>query len=553
MLAPALLKAQWVPVFNDTSQGYIGRGWWAATSSFAGGGLDSNTVAMLWRLNAYALISSIKQGAYLSDTTKFSLTGHTHSQANITGLPDSIAAKPTRTELTTLLAGKQVVGDYLAPGDSTILRNEFLKNADSTTLKAGLLKNADSTTLKAGLLKNADSTTMKLSLLKNADSTTLKGGLLKNADSTTMKLSLLKNADSTTMKLSLLKNADSTTMKNSLIQKGDSTKHTVGGYATPTQLDLKLTTSTTKSGAFLDSNYVMMKRDSTLHSVGGYATPTQLDAKINTTDSAKYRFLWSKTGQGQARDSIRFIEGTNITLTQTGNTLTIAGPAGSGEANTASNKAGSGVGLFASKSGVDLTFKRLKATGRATVVDNTDSVTVNVDTTREVTTDGTQTISGAKTITGNVNGLVPYTYLVKSADTAYGAVAFVNLGELVFTMAASGFYEVEFHFFMVRATAATGYTVAFNFPQSPTNTAVVATGFAATAAGTDMLTTNLLDTSTDSLQQTATTVTTGEETWGRGWILNTSSTTYFQFRWHAETAANVTMKRGSYLMYRRLF
>ena len=35
-------------------------------------------------------------------------------------------------------------------------------------------------------------------------------------------------------------------------------------------------------------------------------------------------FKWSLTGQALVQDSLRFIQGSNITLTQSGNTLTIA-------------------------------------------------------------------------------------------------------------------------------------------------------------------------------------------------------------------------------------
>ena len=106
--------------------------WWNTKSG--GGGIPwSDTTAggaRRWQLPAYLLIANAKQGAYLSDTTK------------------------------------------------------FLKNADSTTLKAGLLKNADSTSERT----YSDNKYATLSaVLKNADSTTLKAGLLKNADSTTIR------------------------------------------------------------------------------------------------------------------------------------------------------------------------------------------------------------------------------------------------------------------------------------------------------------------------------------------------------------------------------
>lgn len=49
----------------------------------------------------------------------------------------------------------------------------------------------------------------------------------------------------------------------------------------------------------------------------------------------------------------------------------------SGEANTASNLAGNGVGIWKDKSGVDLRFKRLKAGDGIGITDNTDSVVIS--------------------------------------------------------------------------------------------------------------------------------------------------------------------------------
>ena len=204
--------------------------------------------------------------------------------------------------------------------------------------------------------------------------------------------------------------------------------------------------------------------------------------------------------------------------------------AGTYEANTASNLAGSGIGLYKDKSGVNLQFKRLKAGTGITLTDNTDSVTV------------------ATTVAGD-----PWTYVTRSADTTKGTVAFANIGELEFNMAANSVYEIEGKLFFTRATAANAYTVAFNLSQAPANVYVVGTGFAAVALGTDMRNENFMDTYLDSLQQTATTVTTGEFVKLEGRIDNTSTVTQFRMRWHAEIASNVTLKRGSYIKYRVLY
>lgn len=69
--------------------------------------------------------------------------------------------------------------------------------------------------------------------------------------------------------------------------------------------------------------------------------------------------------------------GTGVSLYDSGSEITISstGGVGSGEANTASN-AGTGVGVFKTKNGVDLQFKSLKAGSNITLSSTADEVTI---------------------------------------------------------------------------------------------------------------------------------------------------------------------------------
>lgn len=158
---------------------------------------------------------------------------------------------------------------------------------------------------------------------------------------------------------------------------------------------------------------------------------------------------------------------------------------------------------------------------------------------------------GDKTWQTLPGGSDPWTRIIRSSDTTKGnGTAFVNLGQLEFVMDAGGFYAVEAEIYVVRATAANGWTLAMNFSQAPSNTAIWGIGHNAAATQTI----NLIDTYLDSLAMTGTTVTTGDAPVRLyGWVLNTGSATSFRMRFHGELATNVTIKRGSELRYRRLY
>ena len=89
---------------------------------------------------------------------------------------------------------------------------------------------------------------------------------------------------------------------------------------------------------------------------------------------------------------------------------TAPGPAG-GEANTASNVGTAGVGLFKQKSGLDFQFKNLNSgSSKITLVNSTDTVDVDVDSSTFNLADfgGTLTVAkggtGATTLTGIISG-----------------------------------------------------------------------------------------------------------------------------------------------------
>lgn len=160
---------------------------------------------------------------------------------------------------------------------------------------------------------------------------------------------------------------------------------------------------------------------------------------------------------------------------------------------------------------------------------------------------------GDKTWATPAGGSYPWTEVVRTADTTKGTVTFVNIGQLGFNMDASGVYEIEGMVFFTRATAANGFTIAHNFTAAPTRTMIVGTGFAAVALGTDMRTENLMDTYLDSLAITATTVTMGEFVTFKGRIDNAASVNAYRLRMHAEIASNVTLLRGSFIRYRKIY
>ena len=149
-----------------------------------------------------------------------------------------------------------------------------------------------------------------------------------------------------------------------------------------------------------------------------------------------------------------------------------------------------------------------------------------------------------------------WTTVERSADTTLSAanITFVALGDPQFTMTASTTYEIQGRIYYVRATAANGVTLAMNAGGSPTNIGLVFSAVDNATDGTDQIKTATVNTATDSLQLVNTTVTSRQYIDIQGTITCDGSNRLFGLRWHLEVASSgVTISRGSYIRYRKLY
>lgn len=134
----------------------------------------------------------------------------------------------------------------------------------------------------------------------------------------------------------------------------------------------------------------------TISAAGGAAG----ESNTLTKDGTGYSLVGAKVGSALGVKSLK--AGTNITITETATELTIIAAGGaSGEVNTLSSL-GAGTSLVGVKQGVDLKVKSLKAGTNVTLSSTADEVTINATDTGEVNT--LSNLGTGTSLVGNKSG-----------------------------------------------------------------------------------------------------------------------------------------------------
>jgi hypothetical protein len=158
------------------------------------------------------------------------------------------------------------------------------------------------------------------------------------------------------------------------------------------------------SAVIIRDNVQLSQADSLAYVTSPHATPGEINTASNVGGGSGV--FKQKTGVDLEFKSL--VAGTNITLTNNTNDITIAA-AGGGETNTASN-VGAGSEVFKQKTGVDLEFRKVNSTD-LTLTQNTNDITLAV---------APATITGRASVTpaGGMEVLLNDSGTLKKGDVA---------------------------------------------------------------------------------------------------------------------------------------
>lgn len=228
---------------------------------------------------------------------------------------------------------------------------------------------------------------------------------------------------------------------------------------------------------------------------------TQLGTKVDTSAN-------SGTGEGTVLKAVSgttvtaktLKQGTNITITNNADDITISGPAGSGEANTQTNQ-GTGEGTLAkTKVGVDLPIKSLKQGANITLTNNVDDVTVAVSglAKTDISDTGTWEVTEIPTLTrAKISDFLPITTIDISDDNVtYGKIQNVVANNVILGNNAGAGGIVD------ELTAAEVRTIidgANNYTHPNHSGDVTSTGDGATVIGSNKVTDAMMSTTEDAM------------------------------------------------------
>lgn len=155
-----------------------------------------------------------------------------------------------------------------------------------------------------------------------------------------------------------------------------------GGGGSGTDESVKVSSNDTTAGYLADKLVAGTNITLTANNDGGNETITISASSSGSGEANTASNLGGGEGLFTTKSGIdlpfkSLVAGTNVSLSSDANEITINATGGSGEVNTASNLGLTGEGVFSTKVGADLQFKKLKAGTNVTLSSDADSITIN--------------------------------------------------------------------------------------------------------------------------------------------------------------------------------